>query len=125
MKVLLDSSVWAAYFRGTGHLATVDLLIEEGLVVINDLILTELMPPLLVRGERKLIALLNAIERPPLALDWAGLVNLRVLCIRNGLNKVGLPDLIIAQHAMQHNLVLFSLDKHFSLLSSLVPLKLQ
>jgi predicted nucleic acid-binding protein len=114
-----------AYFRGTGNLSTVDLLIEEDLVVTNDLILAELTPPLLVHGERKLITLLKNIERPPLSLDWEGIINLQVICIRNGINKVGIPDLILAQHAMQNDLVLFSLDKHFALLSKQVPLKIQ
>jgi len=125
MNVLIDSSVWVGYFRGTGNLSTVDLMIEEDLAVTNDLILAELTPPLLMRGERKLIALLNNIESSPLTLDWKGIINLQVICIRNGINKVGIPDLIIAQHAMQNDLVLFSLDKHFSLLSKQVPLRIQ
>ena len=125
MKVLIDSSVWVAYFRGAGNLSTVDLLIEEDLVATNDLILAELTPPLLVRGQRKLITLLKNIECSPLALDWEGIINLQVICIRNGINKVGIPDLIIAQHAMQNDLALFSLDKHFALLSKQVPLIIQ
>ncbi len=76
MKVLIDSSAWVAYFRGTGDLSTVDLIIEEDLAVTNDLILAELTPLLLMRGERKLIALLNNIESSPLALDWKGIINL-------------------------------------------------
>ena len=125
MKVLVDSSVWVAYFRGTDDLPAVDWLIEEGLVVINDLILAELSPPLLVRGERKLVRLLRDIERLPVTLDWDGIIQMQVICLRNGINKVGIPDLIIAQHAMQNNLSLFSLDKHFPLLSKHIPLNLQ
>lgn len=124
MNVLVDSSVWVAYFRGTSDLPALDWLIEEGLVVTNDLILAELTPALLVRGERKLVGLLRAIERVPLTVDWSGIVELQVTCLRNGINKVGLPDLIVAQHAMQHGLSLFSLDKHFRLLSKHVPLSL-
>lgn len=125
MKVLVDSSVWVAYFRGTSDLPAVDWLIEEGLVVTNDLILAELTPPLLVRGARKLVGLLRDIERLPLTLDWDGIIRMRVTCLRRGINKVGIPDVIIAQHAMQNNLSLFSLDKHFQLLSRHVPLNLQ
>lgn len=124
MKVLIDSSVWVAYFRGVGGLTKVDWLIEEGSIVTNDLILAELMPPLLMRGERKLVALLREIERIPLALDWDGIVEMQVTCLRNGINKVGLPDLIIAQHAIQNEYALFSYDKHFALLGRHVPLKL-
>jgi len=125
MKVLVDSSVWVAYFRGTAGVTAVDWLIEEGLIVTNDLILAELTPPLLVRGERKLASLLLELERPPLILDWEGIIQLQVTCLRNGINKVGIPDLIIAQHAIQNSLTLYSLDKHFVLLSKHVRLTLQ
>ena len=124
MKVLVDSSVWVAYFRGVGDLTTLDWLIEEGLVVINDLILAELIPPLLVRGERKLVGILREIERVPLVVDWNGIIEMQVTCLRNGINKVGIPDLIIAQQAIDNNLSLFSLDKHFVFLSTHMPLNL-
>lgn len=124
MSVLVDSSVWVAYFRGTGDMREVDLLIDEGLVVTNDLILAELTPPLMIRGERKLIGLLQEIERPALAPDWEGIIQMQTTCLRNGINKVGIPDLIIAQHAIQNGFSLFSLDKHFGLLSRHISLRL-
>jgi len=61
-------------------------LIEEGLVVTNDLILAELTPALLVRGERKLVGLLRDIERVPLTLGWDGIIEMQVACLRNGIN---------------------------------------
>ena len=124
MKVLVDSSVWVNYFRGVGDPSPMDWLIEEGLLVTNDLILAELTPPLLVHGERKLVNLLREIERIPLNLDWDALIALQVICIRKGINKVGIPDLILAQHAIQNKLSLFTVDKHFGLLSRYVPLDL-
>lgn len=124
MRVLVDSSVWVAYFRGTADLPDVDWLIEKNLVVTNDLILAELLPVLLVRGETRLADLLRDIEQHPLAIDWGGIVQMQVVCLRNGINSVGIPDLIIAQHAVQNGLSLFSLDKHFGLLSKHVPLTL-
>lgn len=125
MRVLVDTSVWVAYFRGASELPAMDWLIEEDLVVTNDLILAELIPVLRVRGERKLVGLLGEVERLPLLLDWQGIMDMQVICLRNGINKVGIPDLVVAQHAMQHNLTLFSLDKHFRLLGKFVPLCLQ
>ena len=124
MNVLVDSSVWIAYFRGTSDLPSLDWLIAEGLTVTNDIILAELTPALLVRGERKLVGLLREMERVPLTLDWDGIIEMQVTCLRNGINKVGIPDLIVAQQAMQNNLSLFSLDKHFRLLSKHVALQL-
>ncbi len=125
MNVLVDSSVWVAYFRGTHDLPTLDWLIVEGLVVTNDIILAELAPALLVRGERKLLSVLREMECVPLAVDWNGIIEMQVACLRNGINKMGIPDLMVAQNAMQHNLSLFSLDKHFRLLGKHVPLVLQ
>ncbi len=125
MNVLVDSSVWVAYFRGTSDLPTLDWLIEEGFVVTNDIILAELTPALLVRGERNLVRVLREMECVPLAVDWNGIIEMQVACLRNGINKVGIPDLMVAQNAMQHNLSLFSLDKHFRLLGRHVPLVLQ
>ena len=124
MNVLVDSSAWIAYFRGTSDLSSLDWLIEEGLTVTNDIILAELTPALLVRGERTLVDLLRDMERVPLTLDWDGRIEMHVTCLRNGINKVGIPDLIVAQQAMQNSLSLFSLDKHFRLLSKHVALQL-
>ncbi len=125
MKVLVDTSAWVAYFRGSGGLSTMDWLIEENLLVTNDLILAELIPALLLRRERKLAGLLREIERVPLDIDWDGIVGMQVTCLRHGINKVGIPDLIIAQQAIREGLSLFSLDRHFRLLSRHLPLNLQ
>jgi predicted nucleic acid-binding protein len=124
MRVLVDSSVWVAYFRGTGDLPDIDWLIEEDLIVTNDLVLAELLPALLVRGETELADLLRDIERVPLTVDWDGIVQMQLVCLRNGINKVGVPDLILAQQAQQNGLSLFSLDKHFRLLGKHLPLGL-
>jgi len=124
VSVLVDSSVWVEYFRGSPDQAELDYLIEEDLVVVNDLILAELVPALHVRRQRKLIRLMREIARPPLTVDWADIIQMQILCLRNGINKVGIPDLMIAQHAIQHGLELYSRDKHFKLLARQVPLAL-
>ena len=124
MNVLVDSSVWIAYFRGTDAAGRMDWLISEGLVVTNDLILAELLPALLVRGERRLARLLRETVRFPLIPDWDDVIGMQTVCLRNGINKVGIPDLLIAQHAQQHHLCLYTLDRHFTLLSQYTSLKL-
>jgi predicted nucleic acid-binding protein len=124
MSVLVDSSVWIEYFRGTPGHDELDFLIQEDLVVVNDLILAELIPALHLRRQRKLITLMREIARPPLDTDWDNIIQMRILCLRNGINKVGIPDLMIAQHAIQNDLELYSRDKHFALLARHVPLVL-
>ena len=124
MNVLVDSSVWIAYFRGSDAADRMDWLISEGLVATNDLILAELLPSLLVRGETRLARLLRETVRFPLTPDWDDVIKLQTGCLRNGINKMGIPDLLIAQHARQHHLCLYTLDRHFTLLSQYIPLNL-
>ena len=122
MSVLVDSSVWIEYFRGSEKPAALDLLIEEDLLAVNDLILAELAPYLRIKRQRKLLSLLRSVEKIPVVIDWDDIVEMQVKCIRSGINKVGIPDLIIAQNAIQNNLVLYSFDKHFSLIAECTSL---
>ncbi|MGA7304766.1 MAG: PIN domain-containing protein [Rhodothermales bacterium] len=117
MSVLVDSSVWIAYFRGdTGESDNLDFLIEENLVFVNHLILSEIVPPLRFRRKHALVKLLDEVPRHPMSIDWEDLIRMQVACLRNGINRVGIPDLIIAQHAVQNELRLFTLDEHFRLI---------
>ena len=124
MSVLVDSSVWIDYFRGKGAFDALEFLIEENLVVTNDLILTELIPPLHLRRQTHLIALLKEVERHPITPNWDDLVQMQIACLKNGVNGMGIPDLIIAQNAIQNDLQLLARDKHFYLLSEYIPLSI-
>ncbi len=46
------------------------------------------------------------------------------MCLKNGLNGIGIPDLIIAQNAIQHHCKIFSLDKHFNKITKFLNLEL-
>jgi len=124
MSVLVDSSVWIDYFRGSKGSVRLDYLIEENLVVVNDLILAEIIPALQIKRQSKLIALMHQIACPALHIDWDDLIQIQITCLRNGINRVGIPDLMIAQHAIQNRLELYSLDKHFQTLAMHIPLSL-
>ena len=124
MSVLVDSSVWIDYFRGSAGSVRLDYLIEENLVVVNDLILAEIIPALQIKKQSKLIDLMRQIACPALHVDWNDLMQLQITCLRNVINSVGIPDLMIAQHAIQNHLELYSLDKHFQLLAKHIPLEL-
>ena len=124
MSVLVDSSIWVEYFRGSEDDGRLDFLIEENLVVVNDLILAELIPALHLRRQRKLISLMREIICPPLEVDWDDLIQMQIACLKHGINKVGIPDLMIAQHAIQNRLELYTRDKHFKLIARHVPLAL-
>ncbi|MDD2601268.1 MAG: PIN domain-containing protein [Kiritimatiellae bacterium] len=124
MSVLVDSSVWIEYFRSTDKAKTLAYLIDEDLVVVNDLILAEIIPALRLHSKFKHVRLMQMIDRPQLEIKWTKLMDMQVLCLRKGINKVGISDLIIAQHAIQNDFELYSLDKRFKLLARFIPLKL-
>jgi predicted nucleic acid-binding protein len=123
-KVLVDSSVWIGYFRGIEEAKHLDQLIDTNTVFTNDLILAEIIPSLLLRKEKELVDLMSSIERLKLDIDWIGLIHYQVLNLKNGLNRVGIPDLIIAQNAIQNGIQLFSFDKHFDLMKKDIGLKM-
>ena len=124
MSVLIDTSVWIEYFRSGNNLEKLDVIIDENLVVINDLILAELIPFLRIRNQRKLIKLLNNINKLELHIKWDEIIDYQFKCLKNGLNGVGIPDLIIAQNAKQNHCEIYSLDSHFKLLKNIIKIKL-
>ena len=124
MSVLVDTSVWIEYFRDGNNSEKLDFLIDENLVVINDLILAELIPFLKIRNQRKVIKLLNHINKLEIHIGWDQLIEFQYKCLKNGLNGVGIPDLIIIQNAKQNHCKIYSLDNHFKLIEDIVKIKL-
>lgn len=117
MSVLVDSSVWIQYLRGAGDDDRVDWLIDEGMIFTNELILAELLPPLIVRKQSRLVSLLRDIPKLSLRIDWLEIEQSQCACIKKGVNRVGIPDLIIAQNAKQHYVPVLSYDRHFELMA--------
>jgi predicted nucleic acid-binding protein len=122
MKVLVDSSIWVAYFRTGNREEILDNLIDENLIVTNELILTELVPFLKVQNKLRLIRHLQAIEKLTLNIDWDYIIDLQTKCLKKGINGIGIPDLIIAQNAIEHKAIVFTEDKHFLALKKVSPL---
>ncbi|HMP72401.1 MAG TPA: PIN domain-containing protein [Kiritimatiellia bacterium] len=125
MSVLVDSSVWVEYFRDEEQADDrLEWLITEGLVATNELILAELIPPLIERKLTKLVSLLRTVPMLSLNINWKGVIEDQVNCIRHGINKVGIPDLIIAQNAKSHGVALFTRDKHFHVMAKHIAIEL-
>lgn len=123
MQVIVDTSIWVDYFKGGTHSSELDFLIDENLVAINEVILAELVPYLKLKRQNRLIELLSKVSNVPMNIDWNNIIDLQVKCLRSGINSVGIPDLIIAQNALSHSCAIYSLDKHFRLLSGVVKLR--
>ena len=125
MPVLVDTSVWIDYFRWGNDSGHLDFLIDENLLVTNDLILTELIPFLKVLNEKKIINLLSNINKLVLSINWDQIINYQYKCLKNGLNGVGIPDLLIAQNAKQNRCEIYTLDNHFYLMKDILSLQIK
>ena len=81
------------------------------------------MPLLHVKKQKKLIFLLKEIKQINITINWEDIIQMQTICLQNGINGVGIPDLIIAQNALQHTVCLLSADKHFTLMAEYIPLE--
>ena len=122
--ILVDTSVWIDYFRNGNTADALDKLIESDMICINDVILSELLPSINQRHEEELKELLLSFPKLQMKIDWNEIVFMQTENLRNGINKVGLPDLMIAQNTIQNKVKLFSCDRHFQLIKNLFPLQL-
>jgi predicted nucleic acid-binding protein len=124
MSVIVDTSVWIEYFRSGSNSTKLDFLIDEDLIVINDLILAELVPFLKIQNQKNIIKLLFNIKKLDLTLNWDQIIEFQFNCLKNGLNGIGIPDLIVAQNAKQNRCQIYSFDNHFRLMKDILGLRL-
>ena len=117
--VLVDTSIWIEYFKGNKITLPLNRLIDTNNICVNDLILSELIPSINHKNENELKELLFAITNIHLVINWNQVIHMQTLNLQNGINKVGIPDLIIAQNAIENHLELYAIDKHFTLMSNL------
>ncbi|MFO7822464.1 MAG: PIN domain-containing protein [Cyclobacterium sp.] len=122
-RVLVDSSVWIDYFK-SGNIPILDRMITEDLVCTNELILTELSPFLEHKGRYDILENLLELEMIPLSIDWQLIQKYQLLNLQKGVNKVGIPDLIILQQVIHKRISLFSFDKHFKLMQDYLNFEL-
>lgn len=124
-KVLVDSSVWIDFFSGNNPRAKVLAdLIDYNTVCTNYLILSEIIPFIKKKGESDLVALLMAITNIRIDIDWEDIIKMQSDNLKHGLNKVGIPDLMILQNVIKHDLILFTFDKHFKLMAGFHKFKM-
>jgi len=123
-KILVDSSVWISFFKGNEEGRLLFPLLDTNQACVNDLILAELTPSLIHKKEVTLVGLLKSIEKTETDIDWEEIIRIQTVNLKNGLNRVGISDLIIAQNAIQNQVRLFSFDKHFEIMKRNIGLKL-
>ena len=70
-------------------------------------------------NEKELKDILLSITKLDLNINWNHIIHMQTINLKNGINKVGITDLIIAQNSIDNDIKLYSLDKHFKLMSKL------
>ncbi len=125
-KVLVDTSVWIAFFRKSDpSYSSLKNLLAEDRVCIVGLILAELMQgakshkELDVLGE--FVQAFECLPDTPTFWKEAGKLS---FCLRKSGRTVGLADCYLAIVARECGVAIFSLDKHFSLLEKESKVKL-
>ena len=113
--VLVDSSAWIDYFRGSSSIDVerFNNLIDNNRICVNELILSELIPSIIHRKEAELVTLLKSVKSAPVRIGWEEIIQYQTINLAKGLNNIGIPDLIIMQNALQNDLIIYSTDKHF------------
>jgi predicted nucleic acid-binding protein len=125
--VLVDTSVWIAFFREKSSTAAkaLDTLLEEGEVCICGLIEAELIPGLRQNDRERVRSLLAGVSRIEISPDiWSNILKIQESALTQGLGPFSIPDLILTALAIRNNIPIFSLDRHFEDLSGLTSLTL-
>jgi predicted nucleic acid-binding protein len=120
---IVDSSAWIEYFKGNEEYSFIRDLVYNNAICTNDIILAELLPSIIHRGENKLAELLNSLRKNILLIDWREIQNIQVLNLKHGNNNVGISDILIAQNCIQNNSKLITRDKHFTAMAKYTALR--
>jgi len=121
--VLIDTTIWIDYFNKGERYRVIEELIDSNVVVVNEIILSEILPPLIVQNNKKIVNLLHGINIKPLQINWNEIIDYQVKNIKNGINKVGIPDLLLLQNIIQNDFSIFTSDKHFELMSKIYKIR--
>jgi predicted nucleic acid-binding protein len=121
--ILVDTNIWIGYLQ-RGRFGMLTSLLNEDQAIINDIILAELLPYLYHANQFSAAEALKAVSIAPLDIFWPGIIQLQADNLANGVNRVGIPDLVIAQQALQNDFHLWSEDKHFGLMKGHTALKI-
>jgi len=124
VDILIDSSAWIEYFRGNAKYLFIEGFIGINAICTNEIILTELLPSIIHRNEKKLAELLNCVRKYALITDWQEIRDIQLLNIRHGNNGIGISDIIIAQNCVQNGLKIVSRDRHFEAMAEYIPLEI-
>jgi len=113
--VIVDTSVLISFFRGESKIADkVTRLLQDNRVVTTGIIIAELLQGMKdVKEERDISGIFAEISPLEITTDlWIKAGKIALSLRREGIN-LPLTDVAIAALAVEHNLSVYTLDKHF------------
>lgn len=120
-SILVDTCVWIEFFKAESEMgAKLESLILENSVWICGIVLFELLQG--IHSEAEKIKTLSALSDLPYAEMskslWQRAGELSASLRKRGLN-IPLSDICMSAIALEHNLTVFTIDKHFKQISGL------
>lgn len=122
--VLIDTSVWIAYFNGKEESLPLNNLIKSNNICTNYIILAELLPTILYKNKNNLKELMLNINRLTMRTDWSKIIRMQEKNFAMGLYKIAINDLIIMQNAIDNDVELFTFNKDILEIADLHGLKI-
>lgn len=118
--VIIDTSVFISFLRGTEAAPFVIKLLKENKAYINGIIIAELIQGLKnFKEESNIIELLKAVNTLEITVDiWIKAGKLSLDLKRKGIS-IPLTDVATAALAFEHDMELYTFDKHFDLIPGL------
>jgi hypothetical protein len=113
--VIVDTSVFIEFLKGNeSYSVAIISLLEKNLVFSTGIIIAELLQGLKnLKEEKYLTELITAVNILEITTNlWIETGNISLSLRRKGIN-LPLTDIAIASLAIEHNLQIFTLDKHF------------
>ncbi len=128
--ILVDTSSWVEYDRGTGsptHLRLADLIESDGDLAVTEPVLMEVLAG--ARDETaasRLRRLLTSFGWVPAdaGVDFEGAARIYRLCRAAGLTPGGLIDCMIASIALRSDSAVLAADRGFEQMGRILPLRI-
>jgi predicted nucleic acid-binding protein len=127
--ILVDTSAWTEYLRGTGsgaHFRLRELLAADAVLATTDVVHMELLAGARTETDDvQLRRMLAALEHVPVdPLDWETAARLHRTCQRQGESVRSLTNCLVAAVAIRIGAPVLAADREFVVLARLTALEL-